>query len=467
MVDEEIKEKVSNARLKLLFKAQWLAILSYYLKMKPNPNMPIPTMRTDGVYIEYHPEFVRKNDIDAITTVIVHETLHCALQHIFRGKNFNPLISNIASDYACNWIIKDSGFQLYEGMLYSRKYHGWTFEEIYRDLIEKFEQALSKYRNNPQQQGGQADRPQTTGAPSEGDTEEGEGGTSSSSEAPKLEPTSSVETDPDDLIDKIAKGIAHSPFDEHVAPGSLKDGEEEGNTKEQKDGIPSEVEKRRDIEERMKKLKQEWKARISGIKQRGVLPAGMKRVIEDFLHPKLPWKTLLYQYVEKLLKADFSWCPPNRKHIYRGEYLPRMNPDEHIEIAVGLDTSGSVSYEELREFVSELRGIVQSFKTCKLHLFPCDAEVFDYIEVESFNGDVNWESIKERIGGGGGTDFNPVFREVEKRGLDTEIKALIYITDGMGAYPKEAPGYPVLWVIKGKYPREKIPFGDVVYFEDY
>ena len=442
MIDNEIHEKVTKARLRLLFKSYWLAILSYYLKMKPNPDMPIPTMRTDSLVIEYHPEFVRQNDIEAITTVVVHETLHCALQHIFRGKNRHPIISLYAADYATNWVLKDSGFPMYEGMLYSPKYHGWSFEEIYKDLMERFEKIM--------QEGQTKERKKKPG----GQESSGEGNeqqTTDEMQVPKLKKSSSPEVDPDELLRKLRDGI-REVFDEHMKPGS------------------SELKKQKGQEEALKKvkqLKQEWKTRICGLKQRGDLPGSLVRIVEDFLHPKVPWKALLFQFIEKVVKMDYSWYPPNRKHLYRGAYLPRMNPDDYIEIAIGLDTSGSVSYEKLREFVSEVRGITQAFKNCKIHLFPNDAEVFDYIEIESFNGDVDWESIKKRIGGGGGTDFRPVFEEIENRGLDFKIKALIYITDGWGIYPREEPPYPVLWVIKGKYPRDKIPIGEVIYLDDF
>ena len=64
--------------------------------------------------------------------------------------------------------------------------------------------------------------------------------------------------------------------------------------------------------------------------------------------------------------------------------------------------------------------------------------------------------------GGGGTDFRPVFNEVEDRGIDPAC--VVYLTDGWGVYPEEEPPYPVLWVLtqEPSNPNYHPPFGEVV-----
>jgi predicted metal-dependent peptidase len=52
----------------------------------------------------------------------------------------------------------------------------------------------------------------------------------------------------------------------------------------------------------------------------------------------------------------------------------------------------------------------------------------------------------ERVTGGGGTDFRPVFRYIDEHSeLDPSL--LIFFTDGYGTYPERPPAYPVMWFL--------------------
>lgn len=63
--------------------------------------------------------------------------------------------------------------------------------------------------------------------------------------------------------------------------------------------------------------------------------------------------------------------------------------------------------------------------------------------------------------GGGGTSFIAPFIEVEKDGINPAF--LIYLTDMEGEFPRDDPGYPVLWASTVKKSRAKVPpFGDVI-----
>ena len=389
-----VEEKLSQAKIRLLFKAPYLAVLTFYLETRKNNQMPIPTMRTDGRRIEFDEKFVESLTLDQVCTVLIHETLHAALQHIIRtGSRNDPLIGNIAKDYATNWIIKETDFAWVEGMPYDEKYHGKTFEEIYDELVKQQKSS----------QGSSADGK--------------DAGQQTSDEASKAD-----------------RG---QTFDEHL----------EADVSESES----------------QKLAEEWKMRLAASgRLKGDLPAGFERLVGELLHPKLSWRQLLNEYLHSILKTDYSWVPPNRRFLHSDIYLPRLNPEEQVEVAIGLDTSGSIDDEELKEFLSEIRGITQEFRNSILHIFPCDAEVYTHIEVVSTNGDVDWGKIQSQIKGGGGTDFRPVFNAVEKNDLDQRIQVLVYITDGHGDYPENPPNYPVIWIVKGDYPQEDIPFGKVI-----
>jgi len=85
-------------------------------------------------------------------------------------------------------------------------------------------------------------------------------------------------------------------------------------------------------------------------------------------------------------------------------------------------------------------------------LHACDTEITD---------DGPWEfepwdalTLPVQFKGGGGTRFTPVFDWVEKQDMQPDL--LVYFTDAEGEFPKQAPPYPVIWLVKG---RQTVPWG--------
>lgn len=190
-------------------------------------------------------------------------------------------------------------------------------------------------------------------------------------------------------------------------------------------------------------------------KQQGKLPAGLERFIKSALKPKVDWRDKLRQFVAKQFPSDYSWSRPQRRHVWQDIYLPHQTKAGVGEILTIMDTSGSVNYgdpkSEGAQYYSEIRAIFEDVCPSKLWVMYCDAEVagtdcFEQGE-EPF--------LKPR--GGGGTDFRPPFRKVEKD--DMQIQCAIYLTDGYGSFPEKAPPYPVLWICTTDV---VAPFGETV-----
>lgn len=186
-------------------------------------------------------------------------------------------------------------------------------------------------------------------------------------------------------------------------------------------------------------LEQEWQNRVavaaSQARIKGNLPAHLESVIDNLLQPKLDWKTLLRDRITSCAKNDFVLNPCNKKHLYRGFYLPGIAGEE-INIAVGVDTSGSISDEDIRMFLSEIKGICDSYDEYTIHLFFADADIQARYELRPF------DPLPKIIAGRGGTDFRPVMEEVSK----LDITALVYFTDMYGSFPDKEPNYNVIWV---------------------
>lgn len=92
------------------------------------------TAWTDGDCIAFSPKFIEENDLDVIVFTLAHEILHITNLHHTRMKNRDPKMWNEAADYAINWMLKESGFKLWERCLISNEFADKCAEDIYRIL---------------------------------------------------------------------------------------------------------------------------------------------------------------------------------------------------------------------------------------------------------------------------------------------------------------------------------------------
>lgn len=198
-----------------------------------------------------------------------------------------------------------------------------------------------------------------------------------------------------------------------------------------------------------------WKERLLKVafeaKNRGNLPGEIKKLIDDLLEPKLDWKTILWDKVTSSVKNDFRFFPPAKKYLWQGMYLP-SSYGERLEVAIGIDTSGSVNKKQFQEFIAEIRGITEQFEDYLIHLFLCDTQIHDYIIIDAQS---SWPKSFPKHDGG--TSFIPVFEKIEKENL--EISALIYLTDGDGYFPTIEPEYSVIWILNQERP---VPWGEKI-----
>lgn len=202
-------------------------------------------------------------------------------------------------------------------------------------------------------------------------------------------------------------------------------------------------------------VESEWKVALQqaaqAAKAQGKLPAAIKRLVQEILYPKLPWREILRQFVEHNARNDYSWQRINRRYQHLGVLLPGIQSDNLENLAVAIDTSGSISEKDLADFAGELSGILAQYDT-ECRVIYCDATVH---KVDVFR---SGDPIQLNPQGGGGTDFRPVFEYCDQN----PPKCLVFMTDLMGSFPESAPGYPVLWVTNRDTNSETgVPFGAV------
>ncbi len=180
------------------------------------------------------------------------------------------------------------------------------------------------------------------------------------------------------------------------------------------------------------------------------LPPSLDRLLKLPSQNRIDWKTKLFCYINTHAMNDYRMFPSNKKFLHQGIALPSLY-GQKLEIAVAIDISASISQTLLESFLSELYSIMQAFDHYEILLIECDDQIRNIQKLHPS------DLIESHFQGGGGTDFRPVFDYLIQEG--TNLKLLIYFSDGEGIFPDYLPPIETLWIL----PTEKmLPFGETI-----
>lgn len=138
--------------------------------------------------------------------------------------------------------------------------------------------------------------------------------------------------------------------------------------------------------------------------------------------------------------------------------LPLVEPLEYQEVpqirefVIAIDTSGSVSGELVQKFIEKTYNLLKSTENfaakINLHIIQCDSEIQETKKITNTREFDEYLSTMQ-LHGFGGTDFRPVFRYVDERIREkefTDLRGLIYFTDGKGSFPTAPPAYQTAFI---------------------
>jgi predicted metal-dependent peptidase len=192
----------------------------------------------------------------------------------------------------------------------------------------------------------------------------------------------------------------------------------------------------------------------------GKTPAGIQRLIKDMTEPKINWRELVRQEIQSIVRNDYSFQRPNRKSWHSGAILPGMKEATTIDIAVGMDMSGSIGDEDAKIFLGEIKGILDQYEDFKVNIWCFDTEIYNHKEISQDNA-YDLEDYEPQ--GGGGTMFEANWEFMKEQGIVP--KKFIMFTDG---YPCGSWGdedyCDTIFIVRGNTDAEA-PFGQTVIYE--
>jgi len=433
---------------------------------------PIIPLATDGRFLYYDSRHIinrYKSERNATAHDYLHAVLHCVFRHMFVHYSYiNRDLWNLACDIAVEFCISELDIRATAIETQSRQQQVFdelkkckqlTAERIYRYLLDaapdqtkiRTWQSIFRaddhaiwYMNDDQKESAgfsSSERSDQDGKPNEkGDPNNNSDNDSGNDDG---EQRSDSDTGRGDDMSQSESDSSSS-----VAEGS---------------------------EEDWKNISERMQIEIESFaKQRGDRAGGLLQNLKEVNRERYDYSSFLRKFavlgeVMKINDEEFDYVfYTYGLQLYKN--MPLIEPLEYKEVkrirefVIAIDTSGSVSGKTVQTFVQKTYNILKStesfFSKINLHIIQCDAKIQEDVKITSQEDFDNYLKTMT-IHGLGGTDFRPVFSYVDdliRKHEFTNLKGLIYLTDGLGVFPSQKPPYSTAFVfLDNEYNNYDVP----------
>ncbi len=403
-------------------------------------DVPFMTFATNGKYLCYEPMYVLrqfKSDRTVMNRHYLHAVMHCVFRHMFINTLINSTAWDLACDIAVEAVISGLGLnslktdgeaerqKLYAE--YEKKAGKLTAERLYRYFIDSglSDEELQKMR---------------------------------------------IPFYADDHI------LWYLTGDEKAEMGL--DDDDDDDDGDGNDGSNGEAEVEADIvycsEEDWKNISEHIQTDLETFHGQGDIAGNFMQNLRELNREKYDYTSFLKKFavqgeVMKINQDEFDYVfYTYGLQLY--EKMPLIEPLEYKDVkrikdfVIAIDTSGSVVGELVQTFLQKTFNVLKStesfFSKINLYIIQCDAQIQEAAKITSQKEFDEYLS-KMTLKGFGGTDFRPVFGYVnwlmEKKEF-TNLKGLIYFTDGCGTFPEKKPAYDTAFVfIDDEYNNYDVP----------
>lgn len=401
------------------------------------------TLATDGQKLFYDVYYLLnayRQEQNRPVRDYLHMVLHCVFHHLFTGPGIDRRCWDLACDIAVEAAIRDLDLpcaacrrdRTQEETLaaLAEQVHPLTAEKLYRHLLD---QNLRPDQIAQLRQPFLADDHRAWYLPVKGGSSAG--------------------------------GEGQEPPPEGGIPARDKQGRG-GSSARRKQDPPSGTEERKELEKAWKEISRRIQVDLETASRRHGLDAGsLVQSLRPVTREHYDYADFLRRYmslgeVVQVNNDEFDYIFYTYGLSLYGN-MPLVEPLEYKEVrrirefVVAIDTSGSVSGDLVQRFVTKTYNILRQqenfFTKINLHIIQCDAQIQEDAHITCQRDFEDYLAHME-LHGFGGTDFRPVFQYVDqliRDGAFTNLRGMIYFTDGAGIFPERKPDYDAAFVFVG------------------
>ena len=425
LINNAAKDVMTLARSMLIIRFRFLDIA--LSRLEPVP-LDGATLATDGVRLIYGPKHVLRSfrsDHEKPARDYLHVLLHCIFSHMFTGTLTYPDLWDLSCDIAVESTMNDLGVYVTDDSKKAAQrpeieriradVKMLTAEKIYHHFLE-------------------------TGIPDE--------------EAERL----------GELFRSDDHSGWHGPrYAKDDSDAENDQGGDGAGEPDLPDDGPSLLTPPVGIEEEWKDIAEKVQDALETIfKEQGDSAGGLMQNLSAVTREKYDYTTFLKKFA--VLGETLGVNDEEFDYIFYTyglslyENMPLVEPLEYREsrrireFAVAIDTSASTSGELVQKFLQKTYNILKStesfFSRVNIHIIQCDADIQEHVKISSEEEFDRYMGSME-IRGLGGTDFRPVFELMDRlieAGEFSDLRGLIYFTDGYGTFPEHKPAYQTAFV---------------------
>ena len=418
---ERIKQVIAKLTLQNVF---W-GYLFNRIRRHPNPTLPSPmgvAPLLDGtVSLEYNPEMTKSTDDKTLHIILEHEGMHLLNKHIPRllsilnnepieqKKYMKSMVWNIAADCCVNTQAK-----LPRKLVICNRDFELCFPDTY-GLPDKKASEFYYHRLLKKQEENKKNGKGISGKDQGDDESEGKG-----------------------------KGEKGNNIDDHSRWGELtKQTSDVSSLVRKIEGYVSNI-----VADSVKNLNQ----------QRGSLPGHIQELIKEMLSPPtVPYYDIIKKLVRGTRYTKYQRCLTriNRKRTYvfdlSKDGLPEISPfpgkkrDFTFNIGILIDTSGSMSKEEILEGLSGIKHVIEKDRYCKTTVIENDTQIQKEYVVKRVH------DIEFNVKGRGGTTLYPGLRRFRELGVDVVLGFTDAGCENLNEIPVRKMPKKIIWAIDKRY----------------
>ena len=405
---QQIDDEISRASFELLLKEPFYAHVLAGMPRIVSEDVETIGLKWNGqqVVLQVNPEWFCNGLAAAqLKVALKHEVLHIVFRHLFRPADRNAILYSIAADLVVNQLL-----------LPMHPLSGWPILDMFAELELKPDQPLDIYYSalavllRKMQQAGYGLA--------------GEGG--------------------GDGVDGDWAKATGCPESAKALAGLLADRGKRGDDAGWHDGLDglAAAAGRYAVGSLLIRAKDRMQPH-----QWGCLPATLLSELDLILaerQPKLDWKRVVRIFCASSGRTKIRHTIKRVSKRYGTR--PGIKVQRLQRLLVAIDTSGSIDQEMIKAFFAEIHGAWKA--GAAVHVVECDAKVQrDY----QYTG-----RLPDMVSGGGGTEFEPVFRWMLNQ---PKFDGCIFLTDGCGPAPTTRPRCKLLWLVTGGDDMDDLPFG--------